>query len=75
MTVTNKTDQLHDDVARNVLSGIVQCYAEGDMETVKALIEQMSSETDMPDDMFNMMMLTMSQVARAEVTSSEPSPA
>ena len=75
MTVTNKTDQLHDYVARNVLSGIVQCYAEGDMETVHVLIERMSFETDMPDDMFNTMMLSMSQIAQAKVISSEPSPA
>lgn len=72
MTVTNKTDQLHDYVARNVLSGIVQCYAEGDMETVQVLIERMSFETDMPDDIFNTMMLSMSQIAQAKV---EPSPA
>ena len=75
MTVTNKTDQLHDYVARNVLSGIVQCYAEGDMETVQVLIERMSFETDMPDDMFNTMVLSMSQIAQAKVISSEPSPA
>lgn len=75
MAVTNKTDQLNDYVARNVLSGIVQCYAEGDMETVQVLIERMSFETDMPDDMFNTMMLSMSQIAQAKVTSSEPSSA